>query len=217
MLKLCVSGLCRCPDDEQSLRRGRLREGFDRPTVESHSQLPLLRYLDGTSIAVDLDFCSVMAKCYDPPNGLSGMVGKSKDASSVVPTTGAFGYVAPFKLPPIRGHVQPVLSLSYESGIKVGDAGVDGALSIPSTERAVLSGWPKYVDDGAPQNEDRFSYDGQPLTFTCVIGGLQVCPRNDPVGPMLSWANGYRHHRMQVEGSFERCVWRPGSQASRLR
>ena len=168
------------------------------------------RFLPST-VLVSLILCALVAWCDEPPNGLSGIFGESKDASTVAPTTGAFGYVVPLTLPPNRGSLQPVLNLAYESGSKVGDAGVGWTLSIPSIDRTPLSGWPKYVDDGAAQNEDRFSYGGLPLTFICVVGGSPTCPLNDQVGPMPSWAAGYRHYRLQVEGSFERFFWRPAN------
>jgi hypothetical protein len=119
-------------------------------------------------------------------------------------------YTIPFRLPAARGTAQPSLSLGYVSGAGVGEAGVGWSLSLPSIERAPLAGAPKYLDPGsAPEQakqsaEDRYAYSGRPLTFICVVGGLPACPADEAAGLMPTWASGYRHYRLQVEGTFDR-------------
>lgn len=149
----------------------------------------------------------------DPPNGLSGTFGESGkgDGGSVLTSTGAMTYALPFRLPANRGNSQPALSLTYGSTGGIGEAGLGWSLRLPTIERAPLSGWPKYIDDGSPANEDRFTYSGQALTFICVVDGAPACPVNERVGPMPAWANGYRHYRLQVEGSLDRFFWDVGN------
>lgn len=139
-----------------------------------------------------------------PPNGLTGAFGENDNASEVVPSSGAMTYSVPFDLPAARGTAQPSLGLHYRSGTATAEAGEGWSLGLPSIERAPLSGWPKYADNGLPDREDRYTYGGQALTFVCVIGGTPACPESDAVGPMPSGRAGQRHYRLQVEGSFER-------------
>jgi hypothetical protein len=113
-------------------------------------------------------------------------------------------YVIPFELPRARGNSQPSLALQYQSGAATGEAGLGWSLLLPQIERAPLSGWPKYIDNGSPVAEDRYTFNGQPLTFICTVGGEPACPHNEQLGPMPGWAHGFRHYRLQVEGTFER-------------
>jgi hypothetical protein len=145
----------------------------------------------------------------DPPNGLSGSFGESAGSAQVVPSSGAMTYGVPFVLPRGRGNAQPSLAIQYRSGAPSGEAGLGWSLNLPQIERAPLSGWPKYIDDGNPMTEDRYAFNGQPLTFVCVVGGTPACPMNEQVGPMPTWAEGFRHYRLQVEGSFERFFLSP--------
>jgi hypothetical protein len=140
----------------------------------------------------------------DPPNGLTGIFGESAGSARVVPSSGAMAYTVAFELPRARGNSQPSLALQYASGAGTGEGGMGWSLNLPQIERAPLSGWPKYIDNGVARDEDRYTYSGQPLTFICVVGGSPACPANEQVGPMPSWANGYRHYRLLVEGTFER-------------
>jgi RHS repeat-associated protein len=158
-----------------------------------------------------LTFIANVAAGTEAPNGLSGSFGESGGSISVVPSTGAMTYTIPFELPANRGGAQPNLMLAYASGGRSGEAGMGWSLSLPTIERATLSGWPKYLDTGAPSDEDRFNYDGRALTFICIVGGTPACPEDENVGEMPVWANGYRHYRLQVEGSFERFFWDPPS------
>lgn len=150
-----------------------------------------------------------LAHAEDPPHGLSGTFGESVGSAQVQPSNGAMGYSLPFVLPAARGTSQPELSLQYSSAARSGEAGFGWSLGIPSIERAPLSGWPKYLDTGVPAEEDRYAFDGQPLTFICVVGGEPACPETEAVGPMPTWANGYRHYRRQVDGSFDRLFLSP--------
>jgi Salmonella virulence plasmid 65kDa B protein len=145
----------------------------------------------------------------DPPNGLSGSFGESAGSAQVVLSSGAMTYGVPFVLPRGRGNAQPSLAIQYRSGAPSGEAGLGWSLNLPQIERAPLSGWPKYIDDGNPMTEDRYAFNGQPLTFVCVVGGTPACPMNEQVGPMPTWAEGFRHYRLQVEGSFERFFLSP--------
>jgi RHS repeat-associated protein len=145
----------------------------------------------------------------EAPNGLSGTFGESREASTVVGSTGAMTYAVAFQLPPNRGSAQPALGLHYESGSQTGEAGLGWSLNLPSIERTALSGFPRYLDDGVPTHEDRFAYNGRPLTFICVVGGTPACPVDEHVGAMPNWAQGMRHYRLQVEDSFERFFWSP--------
>src|SRR5471030_2984994 len=147
----------------------------------------------------------------EAPNGLSGTFGESDGPASVVPATGAMSYSVRFELPAGRGDVQPSLALSYTSGGRTGEAGLGWSLNLPTIERSSLSGWPKYTDNGPPETQDRFTYNGSPLVFVCVVGGTPACPVNERVGEMPDWATGYRHYRLQVDGSFERFFWDPST------
>jgi len=146
-----------------------------------------------------------------PPHGLSGTFGESVGGSAaVVPATGGMSYSVPFDLPANRGSAQPRLELAYASGSRAGEAGWGWSLTLPSIERAPLSNWPKYIDNGAIGDEDRYAYNGQPLTFVCVVGGAPACA-GTAVGPMPEGDRfkDYRHYRLQVEGSFERFFLSP--------
>jgi len=145
----------------------------------------------------------------DAPNGLAGTFGEGRETTPVVGSTGAMTYRIAFQLPANRGSAQPTLSLQYESGARTGEAGIGWSLNLPSIERTALSGWPRYLDDGVPAHEDRFTYNGRPLTFICVVGGTPACPANEHVGDMPTWAHGMRHYRLQIEDSFERFFWSP--------
>ena len=144
----------------------------------------------------------------DAPNGLSGTFGESDGSAQVVPGTGAMTYSIPFRLPEARGTAQPSLSLNYISGAGTGDAGQGWSLNIPSIERTPLAGAPKYLDPPASAAkeylEDRYGYAGRALTFVCVVGGSPACPATEAAGDMPPWATGWRHYRLQVEGTFER-------------
>ena len=157
--------------------------------------------------------CTFMAAAWaeDAPNQLSGTFGESKDPATVVGSTGAMTHAVTFKLPSNRGNVQPSVELRYEFGGHTGEGGLGWTLNLPSIERAPLWGWPRYKDDASPQNEDRFTYGGRPLTFICVVGGAPACPVNEHTGVMPAWAKGLRHYRLQVDGSFERFFWNPSA------
>ncbi len=145
------------------------------------------------------------ADALNPPNALSGTFGESDGIAQVVPGTGAMTYSIPFRLPEARGTAQPSLSLNYISGAGTGDAGQGWSLNLPSIERAPLAGMPKYLDPGDHESaEDRYSYGGHALTFICVVGGSPACPATEAAGVMPTFVNGWRHYRLQVEGTFER-------------
>lgn len=115
-------------------------------------------------------------------------------------------YAIPLELPVGRGEAQPTLTVSYRSDRRRGEAGQGWRLNVSSIERAPISGWPRYADNGLPDDEDRYAYDGRPLTFVCVVRQTQwACPTRDAgLGPMPTWATGYRHYRLHVDDSFER-------------
>ncbi len=156
---------------------------------------------------------STPARADDPPNGLSGTFGENAGRPQVAVGTGAMTYEVPFQLPPARGAAQPGLSLHYTSGGGVGEAGVGWSLDLPAIERAPLAGAPKYRDPASdtPADEDRYTYGGRPLTFLCIVGTTPCssAAEADVAGPGPAWANGYRHYRLQVEGSFERFFQKP--------
>ena len=148
-----------------------------------------------------------IARATDAPYGLSGTSGEQLGVERVG-QSGAMTYSIPFELPANRGSAQPSLGLSYASGARTGDAGVGWSLDLPSIERAPLSGWPKYIDDGTLQNEDRYAFNGDPLTFICVVGS---CPSTEAVGPTVGMpeVSGYRYYRRQIESGFERFFLSP--------
>jgi hypothetical protein len=147
-----------------------------------------------------------------PPEGISGQFAETVVRSSGG-VTGSMSYSIAFDLPAARGDVQPDLTLTYGSDRGTGEAGEGWRLNNTSIERAPLSGWPKYSDLGTPESEDRYEYGGRPLTFICTVGASGVdqtqCPASPAIGAMPAWAKGYRHYRLQVEGSFERFFLSP--------
>lgn len=142
------------------------------------------------------------------PHLISGTAGENLGSAHVVPSSGAMGYEVRFDLPENRGDAQPHLALSYASGASAGAAGWGWSLDLPSIERAPLSGWPKYLDDAPPpHDEDRYAYNGAPLTFICVVGS---CPSDAALGPTdIAEVAGYRYYRRQVESGFERFFLSP--------
>ena len=146
------------------------------------------------------------------PDGVSGTYGETSGRGIVDESSGAMTYSIPFDLPAARGNAQPALALSYRSNSGTGEAGEDWWLSLPVIERAPLSNWPKYVDNGNEAAEDRYTYSGQVLAFICTVGGTIVsgCPAE--AGPMPAWANGYRHYRLRVDRGGERFFLDPSRQ-----
>ena len=126
---------------------------------------------NAASCLVVILFGSSPAFPADPPNGLSGTFSESSGSPQVIPSSGAMSYAVPFDLPQGRGNSQLSLAIQYRSGAPTGEAGLGWSLTLPQIERAPLSGWPKYVDNGDAQAEDRYVFNGQPLTFICVVGG----------------------------------------------
>lgn len=145
------------------------------------------------------------ARANDPPNAFGAVTGESDSAADVVPVTGAMAHSFNFDLPENRGSAQPALGLSYTSGARSEAAGWGWSLNLPTIERAPLSGWPKYKDNGVPEEEDRYVYNGAPLTFVCVVGS---CPTDEAAGSTPSSGlfptTGARYYRRQVDGGFER-------------
>lgn len=148
------------------------------------------------------------AQATDPPFGLAGVAGESIASIHEVPSSGAMNWGATFDLPPNRGAAQPHLALRYASGARAGEAGWGWSLDLPSIERAPLSGWPKYLDNGNLSDEDRYAFNGDPLTFICVVGS---CSGDAQLGPTTGMAeiSGYRYYRRQVESGFERFFLSP--------
>lgn len=145
------------------------------------------------------------------PDGVSGTYGETSGRGIVDESNGAMTYSIPFDLPAARGNAQPALALSYRSNSGTGEAGEDWWLSLPVIERAPLSNWPKYVDNGNEAAEDRYTYSGQVLAFICTVGGtISGCPAE--AGPMPAWANGYRHYRLRVDRGGERFFLDPSRQ-----
>ena len=139
------------------------------------------------------------------PRAMSGTSGESIGVTEVVGANGAMTYGVTFDLPAGRGDAQPSLGLSYVSGARSGEAGWGWSLDLPTIERAPLSGWPKYLDNNTAAGEDRYTFNGAPLTFVCTIGG---CPATEAAGldppSALFSVTGARYYRRQVEGGFER-------------
>jgi RHS repeat-associated protein len=119
-------------------------------------------------------------------------------------------YSMPLDLPAARGNAQPTLALRYRSNSGTGDAGEDWSLDLPTIERAPLSNWPKYVDNGHEALEDRYTYSGRVLAYVCTVGVLPGCPVE--AGPMPAWARGHRHYRLRVDRGAERFFLSPSRQ-----
>lgn len=139
------------------------------------------------------------------PRAMSGTSGENNGLSESVGANGAMTYGLSFDLPAGRGDAQPSLGLTYVSGARVGEAGWGWSLDLPTIERAPLSGWPKYLDNNTAAGEDRYTFNGAPLTFVCMIGS---CPADEAAGldppSALFSVTGARYYRRQVEGGFER-------------
>jgi RHS repeat-associated protein len=136
------------------------------------------------------------------PDGVSGTYGEASGRGIVDESNGAMTYSIPFDLPAARGNAQPALVLHYRSNSGTGEAGEDWSLTLPVIERAPLSNWPKYIDNGNKALEDRYTYSGEVLVFVCTVGGILSCPAE--AGPMPAWANGHRHYRLRVDRAGER-------------
>jgi Salmonella virulence plasmid 65kDa B protein len=92
---------------------------------------------------------SARAEAPAPPGGYSGTFATSIEAGADG-ASGAMVYTIPFTLPAARGDAQPSLGLSYRSGRGTAEAGESWSLGMPAIERAPLSTFPRYVDNGLP-------------------------------------------------------------------
>lgn len=137
---------------------------------------------------------------------VAGVFGGAGPQAQPDPITGVMEASVVFELPKARGAAQPRLALSYNSSTTEREAGYGWGLSVHGIERRPLSGWPRYIDDGNPKNEDRYVFDGEPLVFLCVVG-THGCEQAS--APMPLWANGWRAYRLQVEGTFARFFLNP--------
>ena len=179
---------------------------------------PLVRLLQKLTLALAL-FAIVTAggdaRATGAPFGISGTSGENVGTLHEIPSSGALPYAVSFSLPPNRGSAQPSLGLAYASGARNGEAGWGWSLTVPSIERAPLWGWPRYLDpsDGDLSKEDRYTFDGAPLTFVCVVGAC--ADAGDAAGPTTGLQDagesltGYRYYRRQVESGFERFFLNP--------
>jgi hypothetical protein len=143
-----------------------------------------------------------------PSGGLSGTYGLAVSTPGVDGARGTMTDTFPFELPAARGDAQPTLQLSYSSERGTGEAGESWSLNLPSIQRAPLSGWPKYLDDGAAAAEDRYTFAGQPLTYVCGGTG-PACPPDPILGPPPDWASGHRWYRLQVDTTYARFFLSP--------
>ncbi|EWY36283.1 hypothetical protein N825_28850 [Skermanella stibiiresistens SB22] len=139
----------------------------------------------------------------------AGLFGEGK-STGAGGSRGNFDHAYPFELPLARGDVGPTLELSYSSAFRNdGDAGYGWFLSLPVIEQRPLSGWPsgKGVRGGGAATLERYAYGGRPLVEVCS-GGPSVTldvPSCSAIGETIpSWASGWRHFRLENEGSFER-------------
>ena len=149
-----------------------------------------------------------------PTAGASGVQGEGATGAAPDPLTGTFRWTYPFELPAARG-VSRSLGLSYGSSSTDGEGGYGWHLDIPRIERAPLSAWPEYVDDGTVEREDRYAFDGAPLVFICVSGDAD-CVESASNGfgllkaeAMPTWAAGWRYYRLQDDHSFSRFFLSP--------
>jgi YD repeat-containing protein len=148
-----------------------------------------------------------------PVDTAVGVFGEGKGNHGEPDKSGAMTYTYPFQLASARGGPQPKLALSYVSTSRDREAGYGWGLNLPVIERRPLSGFPRFLADGTPFGDERYTFNGQPLVLICKVPRDRSARPGEDCGseaqPRWATEGGWRYYRLQIEGAFSRFYLSP--------